>query len=73
MCFHIGPDFVKALASRAVDTSAAYASPVVSDGKHPSEGQQHLATFEHLASRLRAFLLVGVTLKWLLIILWACL
>ena len=69
MCFQIGPDFVKALASRAVDTSAADASPVVSDGTHPNEGQQHLATFEHLASSLRAFLLVGVTIKWLLIIL----
>ncbi len=73
MCFHIGPEFVEALMSRAVDKSAADPSPVVSDGTHPSEGQEHLTTFEHLASRLRAFLLAGATIKWLLFILWACL
>jgi hypothetical protein len=73
MCFHIGPEVVKALMSRAVDKSAVDTSPVVSDGRHPSEGQKHLTTFVHLASRLRAFILAGVTGKWLLFILWACL
>ena len=72
MCFHIGPEFVDALTSRAVDKSAVDTSPVVSDGSHPSEGQEHLPTFEQLASRLRAFFLAGVTSKWLLFILWAC-
>ena len=73
MCFYIGPEFVEALRSRAVDKSAADTSPEVSDGTHPSEGQEHLINFEHLASRLRAFLLAGVTIKWLLFILRACL
>ena len=72
MCFHIGPEFVEALTSRAVDKSPVDTSPVVSDGTHPSEAQEHLTTFEHLASRLRAFFL-GVTSKCLLLILWACL
>lgn len=57
MCFHIGPEFVEALMSRAVDKSAADPSPVICDGTHPSEGQEHLTTFERLASRLGAFLL----------------
>ena len=73
MCFHIGPEFVEALTSRAVDKSAVDTSPVVTDGTHPSEAQEHLTTFEHLASRLRAFLLAGATSKWLLLIFWACL
>ena len=73
MCFYIGPELVEALRSRAVDKSAVDTSPEVSDGTHPSEGQEHLTTFEHLASRLRAFFLAGVTSKWLLSILWACL
>ena len=70
MCFHIGPEFVEALTSRAVDKSAVDTSPVVSDGTRPSEGHEHLTTLEHLASRLRAFLLAGVTIKWLLFMLW---
>ena len=73
MCFHIGPEFVEARTSRAVDKSAVDTSPVALDGTHPSEAQEHLTTFEHLASRLRAFLLAGVTIKWLLFILWTCL
>ena len=73
MCFHIGPEFVEAPTSRAVNESGVDTSPVVSDGTHLSEGQEHLTTFEHLASRLRAFFLAGVTMKWLLFILWACL
>jgi hypothetical protein len=73
VCFHIGPEFVEALTSRGVDKSAIDTSPAVSDGTHPSEGQERLTTFEHLASRLRALLLAGVTIKWLLFILWACL
>jgi hypothetical protein len=73
MCFHIGPEFVEALTSRAVDKSAVDTPPVVSDDTHPSEGQEHLTTFEHQASRLRAFLFAGVTSKWLLFILCACL
>ena len=73
MCFLIGPEFVEALTFRAVDKSAEDTSPVVSDGSHPSEGREHLTTFEHLASRLRAFFLAGMTIKWLLFILWACL
>jgi hypothetical protein len=35
MCFHIGPEFVEALTSRAADRSAVDTSPVVSDGTHP--------------------------------------
>ena len=66
--FHIGPEFVEALTSRAVDESAVDTSPVVSDGTHPSEEQEHPTAFEHLASRLRAFLLAGVTLKCLHIV-----
>ena len=73
MCFHIGPEFVEALTSRAADNSAVDKSAVVSDGMHPSEGQEHLTAIEHLASRLRAFPLAGVTSKWLLFILWVCL
>jgi len=73
MCFHIGPEFIDALTSRAVDKSAVDTSPVVSDGSHPSEGQEHLPTFEQLASRLRAFFLAEVTSKWFLFIFWACL
>jgi len=73
MCFHIGPEFVEAPTSRAVDKSAVDTSPAISDGTHPSEGQEHLTTFEHLASRLRAIFLAGMTIKWLLFILWACL
>jgi hypothetical protein len=72
MCFHIGPEFVEALTSREVAKSAVDTSPVISDGAHPGEGQEHLTTFEHLASRLRAFLLAGVTIKGFLIILWMC-
>ena len=73
MCFHIGPEFVEALTSRAVDKSAVDTSPAVSHGPHPCEEQEHLTAFEHLASLLRAFFLAGVTIKWLLFILWACL
>ena len=73
MCFYIGPESVEALRSRAADKSPVDTSPVVSDGTHPSEGQEHLTTFEHLASRLGAFFLAGVTSKWLLFILRACL
>ena len=73
MCFHIGPEFVEALMSRAVDKLAVDTSPVVSDGTNPSEGQEHLTTFERLASRLRGLFLGGVTSKWLLCMLWACL
>ncbi len=73
MCFQIGPEFVEALSSRPVDESAVDISPVISDGTHPNEGQEHLTIFEHLASRLRAFLLAGVAIKSLLLILWACL
>jgi hypothetical protein len=72
MCFQICPEFVEALTSRAVDKSAVDTSPVVSEGMHPGEGQEHLTTFEHLASRLRTFLLAGVTIKGFLIILWMC-
>jgi hypothetical protein len=57
MCFHIGPEFIEALTSRAMDKSTVDTSPEVSDGAHQSEGQEYLTTFEHLASRLRAFLL----------------
>ena len=71
MCFHIGPEFVEALTSKAVDKSAADTSPVISDGTRPSEVHEHLTTFDHLACRVRAFLLAGVTIKWLLMILWA--
>ena len=73
MCFYIGPEFVEALTSKAVDKSAADTSSVISDGTRPREGQNHLTTFEHRASRLRAFPLAGLTSKWLLFILWACL
>jgi hypothetical protein len=73
MCFHIGAEFVEALTSRAADESAVDTSPEISDSTHPSEGQEHVTTFEHLASRLRALILAGVTIKWLLFILWACL
>ena len=73
MWFHVGPEFVEALRPRAVVKSEVDASPEVSDGTHPSEGQEHLTTFEHLVSRLGAFFLAGVTSKWLLFILGACL
>lgn len=73
MCFHLGPEFVEALTSRAVDKSAVDTFPVVSDCTHPSEAPEHLTTLEDLASRLRAFLLAGVTITWVLFILWACL
>jgi hypothetical protein len=69
MCFHIGPEFVESLRSGTVDKSAAGTSPEVSDSTHPSEGLERLTTFGHLASRLRAFILAGVTIKWLLFIL----
>jgi hypothetical protein len=73
MCFHIGPEFVEALTSRAADKSAVDASPKVSGGTHQSEEHESQTTFEHLASRLRAFILAGATIKWLLFILWVCL
>jgi len=74
MCFHIGPEIVEALTSRAVDKSAVEdTSPELSDRTHPSEGQERPTTSGHLASRLRAFILAGLTIKWLLFILWACL
>jgi len=69
MYFHIGPEFCEALTSRAVDNSAVDTSPAISDSTHPSEGQEHLTAFEHLASRLRASFLAGMTIKWLLFIL----
>ena len=73
MCFHLGPEYVEALTSRAVDRPAVDISPEVSDGTHPSETQDRLTTFRHLAGRLRAFIVAGVTIKWILFILWACL
>ena len=73
MCFHVGPEFVEALTSTAAKKSAVDTSPVVSNGTHLSEAQEQLTTFEHLASRLRAFLWAGVTSRWLLFILWVCL
>lgn len=73
MCFFIGPEIVEALTSRTVDKPAVDTSSAVPDSTHPSEGQEHLTTFGHLAFRLRAFILAGVTIKWLLVILWACL
>jgi len=73
MCFHLGPEFVEVLTSRAVDKPAVDTSPEISDGPHPNEKQEYLTTFSHLAGRLRAFILAGVTIKWLLFILWACL
>ena len=73
MCFHLGPEYVEALTSRAVDRPAVDTSPEVSDGMHPNEMLERLTTFGSLASRLRAFILAGVTIKWLLFIFWACL
>jgi hypothetical protein len=59
MCCHIGPEFVEALTSRAVDKSAVDPSPELSEGTRQSEGQKHLTTFGHLISNLRAFILAG--------------
>ena len=73
MCFHLGPEFIETLTSRAVNKSAVDRSPEVSDDTHTSERQEHRNSFEHLTSRLRAFIMAGVTVKWLLFILWACL
>jgi hypothetical protein len=74
MCFHIGPEYVEALRSRTVDKSAVDTSSEVSDGRPPSTLQkERLTTLKRLASHLRAFILAGVTIKWLLFILWACL
>jgi hypothetical protein len=74
MCFHIGREIVEALTSRAVDKSAVKDTrPQLFDSTHPSKGQKRLTTCKYLASRLRAFILAGVTIKWLLFILWACL
>jgi hypothetical protein len=69
MYFHIGPEFVEALTSKAVGKSQVSTSPEVSDGTHPREAQEHSTTREHLASRLRAFILGEATIKWLLFML----
>ena len=73
MCFHLGPEYVEALTSRAVDRPAVDTSSEVSDGPHPNEMQERLTASRNLAGRLRAFILAGVTIKWFLFILWACL
>lgn len=73
MYFHLSPGFVEALMPKALNKPAVDTSPEFSDGPHPSEEQEYLTTFKPLASRLRAFILAGVTIKWLLFILWACL
>lgn len=73
MCFHIGTEFVDALTSRAANKSTLDISSEVSDGTHPSQGQESMTNVEHLPSSVRASISAGRTMKWLLFILWACL
>ena len=73
MCFHIGPEFVEVLTSRTANKSAVSTSSVFPDSTYPSKGQEHPPSSEDLASRLREFILSGVTIKWLLFLLWVCL
>ena len=69
MCFHIGPEFVEALTSKAVAKSQVDTSPEVPDSTHPREAQAHPTTRGDLASRLRPLILGAATIKWLLFIL----
>jgi hypothetical protein len=73
MCFHLGHEFIEALTSRAANKSTIDTSPEVSNATHPSVEREQLTKFKHLASRLRTIILSGVTIKWLLFILWVCL
>jgi hypothetical protein len=73
MCFHIGHEFVEALMSRATDNSTVDSPPETADSTHPNDRREHLSTCGQLASRMRAFIMAGATIKWLLFMLWICL
>ena len=72
MCFHIGPEFVEALQPKRAANSSLDIHPKGSDDTHSGIGEKHLTRFNRISSRLRSISLTAVTIKWMLLVLWAC-
>jgi hypothetical protein len=68
---YIGPEFVEALQSLAADRPAEDTPVTVSERPHACKTKDRITPLQHVAFRLRSFVVVVVTVEWILLIICA--